>query len=303
MYEKDFKIAVILFVYNRPEHTERVLEGLRKNNIDKLYIFSDGLKKEEHYEGFKKVRTIINDIDWCKCTLHLHENNLGLAKSVIFGVTKVLEENDAVIVLEDDCVPTQKFYYYMRECLTKYKDEKKVMHVTGGAIPLSNKNDEDIYFYPYPGSWGWGTWKDRWVKFEDNTEEYRKLLNNRQARKNFGKPGSIFVEFLDKQLKGEVDSWLIRWYYTIYKNQGLCIWPFNSYIENIGFDGSGVHKVKSNKFEVKPNYKSNEQIIFPTNYKVDRKIISEFRMLFHDSSFPEKLKSKIKKLKRKVYGS
>ena len=76
------KTGIALFVYNRPKHTKKVLEGLRKNRIDKLYIFADGLKKEEHKKDVDEVRALIDNIDWCETEIIKSETNKGLANSI-----------------------------------------------------------------------------------------------------------------------------------------------------------------------------------------------------------------------------
>jgi hypothetical protein len=39
----------------------------------------------------------------------------------------------------------------------------------------------------------------------------------------------------------KINTWAIFWYATIFKKNGLCLNPDQTFVENIGFDGSGVH--------------------------------------------------------------
>ena len=60
--------AIILFVYNRPLHTELVIEGLKKNNIKELFVFSDGAKSEVDIDLVTETRQLIDQINWCNVT-------------------------------------------------------------------------------------------------------------------------------------------------------------------------------------------------------------------------------------------
>ncbi|MDV4150306.1 hypothetical protein R0131_05620 [Clostridium sp. AL.422] len=288
------KTAVILFAYNRPLHTRKVVEGLKRNDIKELFVFCDGIKNENHKEDVLKTRKIIDDINWCSVKKNYSVENKGLAKSVIYGVTSVFNLGyERVIVVEDDCIPKDDFIEYMNEAFDFYEDDEKVMHISGFGLPMKQKIQRSTYLTPYPCSWGWGTWKKYWMScnFED-TDEYEKLLKDEKEIKKFNYSGSAFSDFLDRQLNGKVNSWLIRWYFHIYKNDGVCVWKTKSDITNDGFDGTGVHKVKFDRFNQKEDefelvYEFEESIIPKNN------IIKEFKRYFIDKSFSERLKTVI----------
>lgn len=288
------KTAIILFVYNRPNHTRKVIEGLKKNSVEEVFVFCDGIKNEDHKKDVLETRKIIDSIDWCLVNKEYSEKNKGLATSVIYGVTKAFNMGfERVIVLEDDCIPNDCFIDYMNKALDFYEKDGKVMHVSGFGLPMRQKIKKSTYLTPYPCSWGWGTWKKYWMKcdFED-IEEYKKLLNNKNEIKNFNLAGSAFSDFLYRQLNGKVNSWLVRWYFHIYKNNGVCVWKTNSIITNDGFDGTGVHKVKFDRFNQKEirkefNYEFEDSNILDSN------IIKEFKRYFINKSFFERAKTVI----------
>lgn len=286
------KTAVILFIYNRPEHTRKVVEGLKKNNINKLYVFGDGIKSEEHKLNVLKTRSIIDDINWCEVEKEYSTENRGLAKSVIYGVSKIFDLGyKRVIVVEDDCIPSHDFIRYMNDAFDYYEKDDKVMHISGFGLPLRQKIDKSTYITPYPCSWGWGTWKKYWKTCDFNSiKEYKELLNDKDELQKFDKAGSAFSDFLDKQLNGRVNSWLIRWYYHIYKCNGVCVWKTTTSIINDGFDGTGVHKVKFDRFNQKQDKQESEFIFEKSNIEKE-KIIKEFRRYFINKSFSERLKT------------
>lgn len=289
--------AVVLFVFNRPDHTKEVLKGLKKNKIKKLYVFGDGARTEEEKKQVEEVRDLIKNIDWCEIEVNFSDSNKGLANSVIQGVSYIFTKGyDSVIVLEDDCVPAENFISFMNQALCYYNNDDEVMHVSGFGLPIKKYTNADSYFTPYPCSWGWGTWSKYWNKCNfDNTEEYKCLLQNKDEIREFNYAGEAFSDFLRLQLEGKVNSWLIRWYFHIFKNEGKCVWVYDSLIKNEGFDGSGVHNNKIDRFNQKHLDTNNikKDFIFENNKKYNEKLIREFRRHFMGKKYIEKIKTTI----------
>lgn len=246
------RVGIVIFAYNRSWHLQQSLNGLQKNNeVDKLYVFQDGLKCEEHREGWEKTKKVIEEIDWCNVNYVLSSVNKGLAKSIVDGINYVLEENDAVIVLEDDCVPAPNFINFMKQCFEKYKDEKKVYSVSGYSWPIElPKSDSDAYFCGRISSWGWGTWKDRWKQYHVDNLAIKKMKENKEMSKSLAMWGKDLEQMLLSNICGESDSWALYWALTVIENGGVCINPYCSLIQNIGMDGTGRHCGNENRFDV-----------------------------------------------------
>lgn len=291
--------AVILFIYNRPEHTAKVLEGLQKNRVERLYVFADGPRAEKDRELVMHTRKLIDGITWCEVEKHYSEVNKGLAASVIAGVSKVFDLGyKTVTVLEDDCVPNEGYIGFMREAFRFYESHEDVMHVSGFGLPIKKYTQADVYLTPYPCSWGWGTWAKYWRSCDFNkTTEYERLLSNEEEIRKFNYAGEAFSAFLRMQLDRKVNSWLIRWYYHIYSNNGKCVWCYDSMIENKGFDGTGVHKVSFDRFNQKktgiPETSKTSGFIFEYQRVYNPPLIREFRRYFIDKSVKERLKTVI----------
>ena len=62
-----------------------------------------------------------------------------------------------------------------------------------------------------------------------------------------------FYNMLKDTCKGKIDSWAIRWHASMYLQNKLTLYPKVSFIHNIGNDGSGTHKAKTNSFKTKIN--------------------------------------------------
>ncbi|MGE6754759.1 glycosyltransferase family 2 protein [Rossellomorea sp. NPDC071047] len=300
------KTAVILFVFNRPLHTSKVLAGLKKNSVEKLYVFCDGPRNSIDFEKVEEVKELVNSINWCHVELTAHNKNKGLAQSVIDGITEVVNLGyDSVIVLEDDCVPKEGFINYMKNALNFYENDDEVMHVSGFGLPINKHTKADTYFTPYPCSWGWGTWAKYWNNCDfNNTQRYKNLLADKRMIEKFNYSGEAFSEFLQMQLDGHVNSWLIRWYFYIFENSGRCVWRYESLIENKGFDGSGVHKNKLDRFnqKAKNTVLSNSNYKFEVNKTYNKGLIKEFRRHFMGKKLIEKIKTTIYLITGKIVG-
>lgn len=249
------KIATLLFTYNRSIHTELVLDSLKRNTKQpkKLIIFQDGLREECGEDAFewKKVNECIHSIDWCEKEVIVSDYNKGLAKSIVSGINYAFKEHDAVIVLEDDCVTAPDFIHFMEQCFEKYEKKKDVYSISGYSWPMRmEKKQYDVYGCGRISSWGWGTWKDRWQKYNTDNEIIKRIKKDPIKLRNLATWGNDCERmFLDKIL-GENDSWAIYWALIVIENEGVCINPYSSLINNIGMDGTGVHCGKTDKFQV-----------------------------------------------------
>lgn len=279
---------VVLFVYNRFEHTKKTIEALQQNYLaedTELFIFSDYYKNEDDKKAVESIRAYINSLKGFKSVNVIERSkNFGLGKSVIDGVTYVISKYGKVIVLEDDLITHVDFLKYMNRMLNLYQDEKKVYSISGYSIPaLSSVNDDDYFFVPRISSWGWGCWVDRWNSVDWKINGYNELLKDKAAKKKFNTAGGDMLDMLIHQVEGESESWAIRFDYNRFiNNNSLTIYPRFSFINNIGMDGSGVHKEKSSRFDnmfiennhsIKDFIKKNEPL-------VNEKVIEEFRKVY-----------------------
>ena len=278
--------AVCLFAYNRPEHTRQVLEGLARNKIPHLFVFHDGLKSGHDPAMHQKVADLISGIKFCKSTVESSPVNRGLARSILHGVTQTLKQHEAIVVLEDDCVPSSIFMDYVFLGLNRFRTDSSVYSISGyGPSGLRKDSLYDAYFAPLASSWGWATWKDRWEKFDPDATGWEKVLANPSEKARFDLPGNLFSNLLRQQMSGEIDSWAIRWYYTHFMNAATCIWPMDSKIRNIGMDGTGVHSGTSSVFDIMLSDNFNAQSF---SFQPDRVFIPEMRLLFQKKySIPE----------------
>lgn len=237
---------IILFVYNRPIHTKHTVQALQKNTLasqSEIFIYSDGAKNDNQTESVNAVRKYLKEIEgFKKITVIERHANLGLANSIIDGVTKVVNEFGKVIVLEDDIVTSPFFLKYMNEALLYYRNKPKVWHISGWSYPITSAQyTNDVFLWRMMNCWGWATWADRWSHFEKNVDKVINELDEDDIYKfNLDGTEAVYNQILWNK-KGLVNTWAVFWYATIFRNNGLCVNPSISFVDNIGHDGSGVH--------------------------------------------------------------
>ena len=239
--------ATLLFTYCRPKHTREVLNGLKKSTVmpEKLIIFQDGVPEgasDDKVNLWKEVNSIIHQVNWCECEVIEAQKNQGLSDSIVGGINRALEAFDSVIVLEDDCVPQPTFMEFMLKSLEKYADVSNVFCINGSDEPVEiAPNGYDAYFMGRINSWGWATWKKKWASFDRDYRIIKKIRSDSDLTKWLEVWGRDLEATLHMNVSGETDSWAAFWALSVMKKKGLCLSPYKSLVDNIGFDGTGRH--------------------------------------------------------------
>lgn len=283
------KAPIIVFVYNRLDETKRTLEALSKNyeaEESDLFIFSDAARFYEEREKVEKVREYLNEFTetakFNKLTIRMAQTNLGLSKSIINGVTEIINIYGNAIVLEDDCVPSVDFIQYMNEALTFYKDETQIWSISGFAhdLPALQNYSRDLYLFYRASSWGWATWSDRWEKMNWSVDDYQKFKFSIKKRLKFMRGGDDLPTMLKAQMNGKIDSWAVIWYYRQSQLDKLTVYPVKSRIKNIGFE-SGEHGTKGRVANSTAEFVEKKEGCTFEKLQIDRKICSDIRKIWH----------------------
>ena len=273
---------IVLFVYNRPWHTQQTVEALQKNELaeqSELFIYSDEAKQDSQRNSVDEVRRYIDKIEgFNKLTVIKRNKNWGLADSIIDGVTTIVNKYGKIVVLEDDLVTSPYFLRYMNDALEFYKDKNEVMHISGYIFPIDNNDLEDTYFIKPASCWGWSTWDRAWGKFKKDVYFYINQFDKNMIRDfNLNNSYNHFNQIRANK-SGKLNTWAIFWYASVFLNDGLSLHPKESFVQNIGHDGiSATHSAKTSVFEVELN--PNYPIKFTDKYEEDltsRKKIEEY---------------------------
>jgi hypothetical protein len=242
---------IVLFVYNRPDHTKRTIEALRSNELaaeSDLIVFSDGPKRDEDAAQVTEVRELVASVTGFRSVnMVVRERNYGLAQSIVSGVTETFFTRKRLIVLEDDIVTSPYFLRYMNDSLDLYEHDEDVISIHGYVYPVRERLPE-TFFLRGADCQGWATWKRGWDLFEPDG---RKLLSELEREFDFG--GAYgYTRMLRGQIAGRNDSWAVRWYASAFLLGKLTLYPGVSLLRNIGFDSSGVHCRSTTAFDVEP---------------------------------------------------
>lgn len=245
---------IILFVYNRPDHTRKTIEALLKNELaeqSKLIIFSDGPRDNKEALLVKQVREYLDTVrGFESVSIKVCESNKGLANSIISGVTSTFSDYDRVIVLEDDMVTSPLFLRYMNNSLDLYENDEAVISIHGYIYPVKESLPE-YFFLKSADCWGWATWRRGWKLFEPNGKKLYDELKKRDVLKEFDFGSAYpYTKMLTKQVAGKNNSWAIRWYASAFIHEKLTLYPGKSYVQNIGNDSSGTHSRATSQFEI-----------------------------------------------------
>lgn len=245
---------IALFVYNRPDHTRRTISYLQQNLLadeSRLYIFCDAAKTDADKPKVEQVRQLVKDVSGFKSVkIILRNHNLGLAESIISGVTQLVYEYGKVIVFEDDLLSSPYTLQYFNDALTKYANQEQVMHIGAYMYNLHDKNLPETFFYRAATSWGWATWARAWKNFEPDVDKLIAQFDNLKIAR-FSIEGKMnFWKQIEQFKAGKNNSWAIRWYASIFLKNGLTLNPSQSLIQNIGHDGTGVHSNKEDMYHV-----------------------------------------------------
>lgn len=236
---------ILLFVYNRPSHTQRALQALLTNSLaaeSELFIYSDAPKSADDKAAVDEVREYIRHVAGFKrvCIIE-RSQNFGLANNVIDGVTALVNRYGRVIVLEDDLVVAPFFLDFMNDALDVYEDEPKVGHIQAcdfthdPALP-------DTFLIKWTGSWGWATWQRAWQHFNPDGKALLEELQRRKLSRRFDFDGSYgYTKMLRRQTEGKNNSWAIRWNASLFLADILSLNVGKSLVKNEGFDGTGTN--------------------------------------------------------------
>jgi hypothetical protein len=241
------KTAVLFLIFNRPDTTKQVFEAIRKAKPPRLYVAADGPRAEKAGEAEKveQVRRIATQVDWnCEIKTLFRDKNLGCRVGVSSAIDWFFENEEEGIILEDDCLPNQSFFWFCDELLERYRDDTRVMQICGSNFLNGwQRNDESYYFSQYGPIWGWASWRRAWAYYDvhmklwPEVKEKKVYLDFCDGKREI----SYRLNLYDKLFAGEIDTWDYQWGFAKMINSGLSVTPNVNLISNIGFGREGTH--------------------------------------------------------------
>lgn len=258
---------ILLLVFNRPEHTQQVLDQVRRIKPKQLFVSADGPR--HHILGEKEkcaaVRALFDEVGW-DCTVHVNffsENN-GCKRGVQAGISWFFEHVESGIILEDDCLPDLTFFDFCDQLLDRHQDDASIMHISGNnPDPSVCQHLKSSYFFSkFPLVWGWATWRRAWKLYDPAMTELEKQWSNPKTglhKISVSKAAKRYLlDKFERTRTGEIDTWDYAWFYSILKTNGLCLTPVVNLVKNIGFGVEATHT----QMDI-PVYRNNVSTVLP----------------------------------------
>lgn len=280
--------AVLFLVFNRLATTKQVFEAIREAKPPRLYIAADGAResKEGEEEKTKAVRDfIMSNIDWqCDVKTLFHEKNLGCKFAIIEAIDWFFGTEEMGIILEDDCLPSQSFFWFCEDMLKKHLFDTAITAISGTNINGVINIKSDYFYSLMGGNWGWATWRRAWENFLPDTEPLMTDNNLETIRKNINNKRLFLAvkSIYENQKKTmEKDAWDFQWLFIRLLNNQCTIVPKRNLISNIGFMAdsthtSDVHSPLSNLKSYTMEWPIKSPLNFEVNSKYDQLFIKYF---------------------------
>ena len=235
---------VAIFIFNRPNCTEQLVNALAVVKPAHLFVIADGPRNANDIELCKQTRAIIDQIDWpCTIVKRYATSNMGCRESIPSGLNWVFERVDACIILEDDCIPQPSFFPFCQELLSRYQHDERVMTVGGHRSDGPNElGTESYYFSKYPSVWGWATWKEKWAKYDLNMSQWADLKDSKWLDDVLQNPKAVaYWNRMFNHMKNGLDTWDYALAYSCWLHNGLSIRSRVNMISNVGFGKDATH--------------------------------------------------------------
>ena len=283
-------IPLVLIVYNRYKNTLQLINTLKKFKLKKIYIISDGPKKnQKDIISVKKTRDLVAEkLKKINCIKIYSEKNLGLRKRIISGLNKVFDKEKQVIILEDDCIPTKEFFLYTKILLKKFKHDKKVASICGSNHLSSWDKGNMCYLQSkYFNSWGWATWSDRWKQINFNPKYLLNKNNDKKILNHLGSYRALFYwkYILKKILHKKINSWAYTYNYYYFLKKKHHLIPNKNLIKNIGI---GKNSTNTKKLPVKYSFEKLNK----NKYSFSNLISKRSKSIKYDNQVEDKIFSK-----------
>ena len=241
---------VVFLIFNRPDTTFKVFEKIREAKPQKLLIIADGARFPEELEKCNQSRSVVKKIDWnCEVLTNFSDVNLGCKVRVSSGLDWVFSEVEEAIILEDDCLPTQSFFFFCQKLLEYYRNDERVMHISGNNFQFRNQTTNYSYFFSkYGGIWGWASWRRAWQHYDRDMRTWTETRQNDLIEYIYDNWAEklYWTNVFDRVVNGFPNTWDYQWLYARWMQKELSIAPAVNLVSNIGFNSNATHTNNDN---------------------------------------------------------
>jgi hypothetical protein len=245
--EKRSQPPLLFLVFNRPDTTAEVLKAIRAQRPERLYVACDGPRsgRPEERETVQRVRQMIAEgVDWpCNLQTLYRDTNLGCKKAVSSALDWFFENEEAGIILEDDCLPHPDFWRFCGELLHKYADDERVFMISGDNFQEGKHVTDDSYYVSaLTHIWGWAAWRRSWQKVDLDLSGYDEWVQRGGLKRLFG-PGRwerAWKRTFERYRQGRYNTWDYPFLFAAWKHGQYALLPSVNLVSNIGFGHQGA---------------------------------------------------------------
>jgi hypothetical protein len=272
---EQLQTPVLLIIYKRLETTQRVLEKIRGVRPAKLYVSANAPNPVNPDDEKKcdETRSIVREIDWpCEVITNFRTHHLSAKDSISSGITWFFSREEEGIILEDDCVVDESFFWFAQEMLSTYRNDQQVMHI--GASNFQDgiwRGDGSYYFSRFNHIWGWAGWRRSWSSYDVNfttrsEKEFLPVLKQIFQRRV---DQQYWIEIFKYLKSGFVDTWDSQYMFSMWTKHGIAITPNVNLVKNIGFgkDATNTHSPLSKWANLE--VESLQTIVHPSTVKIN----------------------------------
>jgi len=298
---------VLFLIFNRPDTTHKVFNAIRQAKPKQLFVAADGPRpdKEGEIEKCQKARQIATSVNWdCEVKTLFRDRNLGCKIAVSSAIDWFFENIEEGIILEDDCLPSQSFFWFCQELLEYYRSDTRIMMVSGDNFQFGNiRGEGSYYFSKYAHIWGWATWRRAWKHYDVNMKNFKDFLKSNQVINIFSikQQQKYWMNVFQKVYNNEINTWDYQWAYTCFINNGLCIMPNVNLVSNIGFSKEALHTKDGDSIFSKMEAKEITEVIHPEFVLADQEAdLLTSKLCFGNKSIFERVKNKMLRIISKI---
>lgn len=287
MYAYELNTPVVFLIFRRPDTTQRVFERIAQAKPKQLFVVADGPRNPAEAEKCQQTRDIINQVDWdCQVYTNYADHNMGLRKRISSGLDWVFEQVEQAIILEDDCLPHPTFFRFCEELLEKYKDDERIMHISGDNFGYQRRAgvDDSYYFSMFAHVWGWATWHRAWTKYDVHMTCWGDRTIQERVLSKFSSPAQrrYWRLMWNKTVEGAIQTWGYQWIYACIYHDALCIMPYANQISNIGAGAEGTNTKNTQSLVANlPTFDMTFPLKHPTHFEYDHRGVQQAVKMFN----------------------
>lgn len=297
---------VLFMIFNRPDTTQKVFDAIKQAKPKQLFVAADGPRedKEGEKEKCEQAREIIEQVAWdCEVKKLFRDNNLGCKIAVSSAIDWFFENVEEGIILEDDCLPNQSFFWFCQEMLKYYRNDTRIMHISGDNFQFGRKRGEGSYYFSkYAHVWGWATWKRAWKHYDVDMKNFIKFKIENQIENIFkiNQQKKYWMKIFQLVYDGKIDTWDYIWVFFCFINNGLCIMPNKNLVSNIGFSEDALHTKDEKSVFSKIKADEMTKILHPEFLTINREAdYFTFRLFFSNRYIVRRVINKVIRMIRK----